>query len=158
MRILQPKLLLIVAMLLGQSACSTSSKYVPSFVKPYRFDIQQGNFVTEQDTSRLRKGMSKDQVRFILGTPLVNDAFHADRWDYLYRLTKGNGQVSQARYTVIFENGELARFGGENLPKDQSELFGATKSETGIIQPREAEKIDSTNNIGGTENSLPVVK
>lgn len=97
-----------------------SKGFVPTFIQPFKIDIQQGNFVTEEDTARLKIGMSKDQVRFILGTPLLQDPFHKDRWDYPFRLVKGNGAITDARYTVIFENGALAKHGGQNLPKDQS--------------------------------------
>jgi outer membrane protein assembly factor BamE len=70
---------------------------VPPFIKPYKFDIQQGNFVTKEDTAKLKIGMGKDEVRFIMGTPLLNDAFHADRWDYVFRLLKGDGTVIDSR-------------------------------------------------------------
>jgi outer membrane protein assembly factor BamE (lipoprotein component of BamABCDE complex) len=98
--------------------------FIPAFIQPFKIDIQQGNFVTEQDTARLKIGMTKDQVRFILGTPLLQDPFHKDRWDYPFRLVKGTGEVTEAQYTVFFENGQLVKHGGENLPENQS---GITK-------------------------------
>ena len=63
----------------------------PDFVKPYRIDIRQGNYVTQEMVSQLKPGMSRDQVRFVLGTPLVTDVFHTDRWDYIYRFRPGKG-------------------------------------------------------------------
>ena len=61
-----------IALCLSASACSyLNTSYVPQFIKPYKVDIQQGNFVTEQETQRLQIGMTKDQVRFIMGTPLL---------------------------------------------------------------------------------------
>ena len=75
MRILRLNLILCSALSLGVSACSIiPDNYVPSFVKPYKFDIQQGNFITQQDVAKLQVGMTKEQVRFIMGTPLLNDA------------------------------------------------------------------------------------
>ncbi|HEX4856570.1 MAG TPA: outer membrane protein assembly factor BamE [Limnobacter sp.] len=125
MRILRLNWFSCAAVSLALTGCSyLPQNYVPSFVKPYRFDIQQGNFITQQDVSKLQVGMSKEQVRFILGTPLLNDAFHGNRWDYVYRLSKADGQVTQARYTVIFENERLARHGGENLPANATDLQG----------------------------------
>src|SRR5215475_3026894 len=56
---------------------------------PYRMDVQQGNVVTQEMVEKLKPGMTPSQVRFILGTPLVVDAFHKDRWDYVYRFTRG---------------------------------------------------------------------
>ena len=65
-------------MLLLLSGCS----YIPTL--PYKIDIQQGNVVTEEMVEKLKPGMSRSQVRFVLGTPLITDVFHADRWDYFY--------------------------------------------------------------------------
>ncbi|MDH4394885.1 MAG: outer membrane protein assembly factor BamE [Limnobacter sp.] len=97
------------------------NNYVPTFIKPYKFDIQQGNFVTKEDTAKLKIGMGKDEVRFILGTPLLNDAFHVDRWDYVFRLLKGDGTVVDSRYTVQFKDDKLAMHGGEGLPNNQAD-------------------------------------
>ncbi|NJM31788.1 MAG: outer membrane protein assembly factor BamE [Limnobacter sp.] len=96
-----------------------AANYVPSFVKPYKFEIQQGNFISQDEVSRLQAGMSKEQVRFILGTPLLTDAFHENRWDYVFRVLKPNGEVVQSRYSVVFENEQLTQFGGENIPASQ---------------------------------------
>jgi outer membrane protein assembly factor BamE len=72
------------------TACSS----VPRIVTEYRIDVQQGNVLTQEMVSQLRPGLSKDQVRFILGTPVLTDMFHANRWDYAYRLKKGRtGEV-----------------------------------------------------------------
>jgi outer membrane protein assembly factor BamE len=57
---------------------------VPRIVKEYRIDVQQGNVLTQEMVSQLRPGLSMDQVRFILGTPVLADMFHANRWDYFY--------------------------------------------------------------------------
>lgn len=97
------------------------SNYVPPFIKPYKFDIQQGNFVTKEDTAKLKIGMGKDEVRFIMGTPLLNDAFHAERWDYVFRLIKGDGTVVDSRYTLQFKDDKLAMHGGEGLPNTQAD-------------------------------------
>lgn len=140
-------------MLAGCSSMSGLSNYVPGFVKPFRVDIQQGNFVTAQDVDRLQIGMSKDQVRFILGTPLLNSPFHADRWDYVYRLTRADGQFSQARYTVIFENGALARHGGENLPADSTDFLAPGDQPP----PRPQAEKPAEPQVTGTETA-PVLK
>jgi len=81
----------------------------------YKLDIRQGNMVTQEMASQLKAGLTKDQVRFILGTPLVADMFHADRWDYLYRFRPGRhpDDVEQRHLVVFFENGKLARVGGD---------------------------------------------
>ncbi|NWG72938.1 MAG: outer membrane protein assembly factor BamE [Parvularculaceae bacterium] len=105
-----PRFLLPCLLVLG--ACS-STPDVTSWLSPYRIDVRQGNYVTQEMVARLKPGMSKDQVRFALGTPLVSDIFHADRWDYVYRLQPGKGEVQQRRLIIYFAAGKLARVGGD---------------------------------------------
>lgn len=98
------------------------------FFTPYVPDIHQGNFVSREMVTQLKPGMTPDQVRFVLGTPLLIDMFHADRWDYVFRLKKGNGEVIGSRVTVFFKDNRLARFEGGDLPSEEdylSRLSGA---------------------------------
>jgi outer membrane protein assembly factor BamE len=95
-------------------ACSSTPE-ITSYLTPYRIDVRQGNMVTQEMVTQLKPGLTKDQVRFILGTPLVADMFHADRWDYVYRFRPGrdhNG-VQQRRLIVYFAEGKLARLDGD---------------------------------------------
>jgi len=93
------------------------------FLRPYRPDIQQGNFVSQEMVAQLKPGMTPEQVIFLLGTPLLKDAFHADRWDYAFRLQKGNGDVTTSHVTVYFQDGLVSSFdGGDNLPTEQDYL------------------------------------
>ncbi|MDB5807432.1 MAG: outer membrane protein assembly factor BamE [Betaproteobacteria bacterium] len=99
------KLALPGAAALALAACSTESvvnKYVPNIITPYRMDIQQGNFVTSDMVDKLQKGQTREQVRFILGTPLLTDAFHASRWDYIFRSAKGWNDPEKHSLTVFF--------------------------------------------------------
>ncbi|MBS0369561.1 MAG: outer membrane protein assembly factor BamE [Proteobacteria bacterium] len=105
MRKLFSSVLLVAAL----SGCTA----VGDFFKPYRIDVRQGNFVTQEMVSQLKSGMTRDQVRFVLGTPLVTDVFHSDRWDYIYRFQPGKGSLQERRLTVIFEDGKLARLEGD---------------------------------------------
>lgn len=90
------------------------------FFSPYRPTIQQGNFISEEMLAQLKVGMTRDQVRFILGTPLLADIFHADRWDYPFRLARGNGETTSSRVTVFFnKDGKVERFDGGNLPTEK---------------------------------------
>jgi outer membrane protein assembly factor BamE len=82
-------------------------------ITPYKVEIQQGNFVSQEMLSQLKPGMSKEQVRFLLGTPLLTDIFHADRWDYVYWRETPAGQREQRRVAVHFEDGRLARVDGD---------------------------------------------
>ncbi len=86
---------------------------------PYRPDVQQGNFISQEMLAQLKEGMTRDQVRFLLGTPLVADVFHADRWDYPFRLERGNGELTTSRVTVYFKDDKLVRFDGGNLPTEK---------------------------------------
>ena len=96
------------------AACS----YKPSFINEYKIDVQQGNVLTQEMVSQLRPGLSKDQVRFILGTPVLMDMFHANRWDYVYRLQKGSTGVAETRkFSVFFDaDGKLSRVSGDVTP------------------------------------------
>ncbi|MGF6275091.1 outer membrane protein assembly factor BamE [Massilia sp. UYP11] len=86
---------------------------------PYRPDIQQGNFVSQEMLNQLKAGQTRDQVRFLLGSPLLMDAFHADRWDYPFYLARGNGELTTSRVTVFFKNDVVERFEGGNLPSER---------------------------------------
>jgi outer membrane protein assembly factor BamE len=100
---------------------------------PYRPDIQQGNFVSQEMLGQLKVGQSRDQVKFILGTPLLTDAFHADRWDYPFYLARGNGELTTSRVTVFFKDNLVAKIDGGNLPTEReyiSRLIGISKYET----------------------------
>jgi outer membrane protein assembly factor BamE len=90
---------------------------------PYRPDIQQGNFVSREMVAQLKEGMTPDQVRFVLGTPLLTDIFHANRWDYPFRLIQGNGKVTSSHVTVYFKDNRLARIEGGDLPTEKDFLF-----------------------------------
>jgi outer membrane protein assembly factor BamE len=80
---------------------------------PYRIDIQQGNYVTQDMVDKLKPGMTKSQVRFALGTPLVTDMFHSDRWDYIYVLQKKGVVTEQRRIVVVFSDDKLLRIDGD---------------------------------------------
>jgi len=100
-----PRNLLLVLPLLA-AACGP--------FRPYRMEIQQGNFVTQEMAAQLKPGMTRDQVRFVLGTPLVSDIFHEDRWDYVFVRQRANSEeVDRRRIAVFFEDGKLKRVDGD---------------------------------------------
>lgn len=92
---------------------------------PYRIDIQQGNFVSSEIMNQLRdgmkrpEGMTRDQVKFLLGTPLVTDVFHENRWDYDFRLRRGNGELITSHVTVFFKENKLEKVDGTLLPTEK---------------------------------------
>lgn len=110
-----------------------------SFPGVYKIDIQQGNVVTQDMIDQLRPGMTRRQVRFIMGNPLIQDTFHTNRWDYLYSLQPGGGERQQERISIFFnENDQLASLSGDFMPgvsRDQ-EILG-NESSTTVSQPGE---------------------
>jgi outer membrane protein assembly factor BamE len=86
----------------------------------YKMDIQQGNFVTQEMAAKLRPGMTRSQVRFLLGTPLVVDPFRTDRWDYVYVFQRQGNVVEQRRIVVVFQEDKLLRVDGDVVPAQQS--------------------------------------
>ncbi|WP_353230090.1 outer membrane protein assembly factor BamE [Pseudomonas qingdaonensis] len=111
-----------------------------SFPGVYKIDIQQGNVVTQDMIDQLRPGMTRRQVRFIMGNPLIQDTFHTNRWDYLYSLQPGGGERQQERMSVFFnENDQLASLSGDFMPgvsRDQEILGGAAGT---TVSPAEGE-------------------
>lgn len=81
---------------------------------PYRIEIQQGNFITQEMVAQLSPGLTRDQVRFVLGTPLVSDIFHQERWDYVFMRQRARSrEVEYRRIAVFFEEGRLKRIEGD---------------------------------------------
>ena len=103
-------LLMILALLGG---CSRFSVPLLPGLAPYRMEVQQGNYVTQDMVEKLKPGMTRNQVKFALGTPLVADPFHNDRWDYVYVLQKQGRVVEQRRIVVLFKEDKLERVEGD---------------------------------------------
>ncbi|BDB25426.1 hypothetical protein Tamer19_14570 [Cupriavidus sp. TA19] len=125
--------LLAAALLAGAcSAYDSTSRKVANAITPYRINIVQGNFVSREAASQLREGMTREQVKFLLGTPLLTDVFHANRWDYVFSFRRGNTPVvQQRRYTVVFDGDRLVKFGGDELPSEYeliAEIDGMKKA------------------------------
>ncbi len=116
MRIPPLPILALAAALAAGAGCVSPRPYLPSVEKlpfVYRIDVQQGNVVTQEMLAQLQPGMEKSKVRFIMGTPLIVDTFHTNRWDYLYSMQEGGtGTREQRRITLYFEDDKLARVEG----------------------------------------------
>ena len=115
MRLIRGWYLMIVPLLAGGCSQVPALPAIPSLT-PYKMDVQQGNVVTQEMVEKLRPGMSPSQVRFILGTPLVVDAFHKDRWDYVYRFSKAGTLQESRRIVIVFQDDKLARIEGDVVP------------------------------------------
>ncbi len=105
------KALRLVPLVLILAACSSVN--VP--LSPYRIDVQQGNALEQESVEKLKPGLTRSQVRFLLGTPLVVDPFHGDRWDYVYNFRKAGKLAEERRLTLFFEGDVLARIEAEGL-------------------------------------------
>lgn len=88
-------------------------------ITPYRIDIVQGNAVTREQAAQIKPGLSRLQVREILGTPLVTDPFHADRWDYIFSLRRPNTQIQRRSVVVVFENNLVKSIEAPDLPSER---------------------------------------
>jgi outer membrane protein assembly factor BamE len=97
-----------------------SSERLLGIVTPYRIEVVQGNVVTREQIALVKPGMSRAQVRDVLGSPLLTDPFHADRWDYVFTL-KRPGAASQARALMVLFDGEVLKSieGGSELPTER---------------------------------------
>ncbi len=104
-------LLVVTSLLL---ACNNIGSL--DFPGVYKISIPQGNIITQEMIDQLRPGMTKRQVIFVMGTPLVRDPFHQDRWDYVYNFMPGGGVRGQERVTVFFEEDSLVSFTGDFTP------------------------------------------
>ncbi len=103
--------LLIIALLapvVALNACT--GEHIP-FV--YKIDIHQGNIVNQDMVDQLEPGMDKARVRYIMGSPMLVDVFHQDRWDYIYLSRPGRGKPEQRRITLHFLDDQLARIDGD---------------------------------------------
>jgi outer membrane protein assembly factor BamE len=111
----------------GLTACGSldgAGERLTRFAQPYRMDRVQGNVVTREQAAAVRPGMSRLQVRDILGTPLLASVFHADRWDYVFTLRRQGAQPQARRVTVFFKGDVLERIEADELPSEAE--FAAT--------------------------------
>ncbi len=92
----EPRILIIISLLLMSTACTV-----------HHVDIQQGNHLSDEKISQLQIGMEKRQVKYILGSPLITDSFHRNRWDYTYYFKEGHQEAELRGITLHFEGDKL---------------------------------------------------
>ncbi len=128
---------------LGIGGCTTSvdevqRNWMNSIFRPYVPDIVQGNFISSEQYSKLKVGMSREQVRQILGTPLLADYFHANRWDYIFEYKRARQVIGkERRVTVFFEDDKVVKFDGDALPTEVemvAEIDGYAKTKRSFWQ------------------------
>lgn len=127
------------------------------FPSVYKIDIQQGNIITQDMVNQLRPGMTRAQVNYLMGTPLILDPFHANRWDYIYSIQPGGGRMHQENITLFFnKNNQLTGLSGDFLPgktreeeilNDQSTTTDTTvdrPTKDGSLEEQIKNEVDST--------------
>ena len=111
----------VVLLSAGLAACGTvdsASHRLASAITPYKIDIVQGNFVSKEQVEALKPGMGRQQVREILGTPLMTPLFHNDRWEYVFTLKRPGVEQQTRKLSVFFKNEVLDRFEGDEMPSE----------------------------------------
>jgi outer membrane protein assembly factor BamE len=116
---------------------------------PYRVEVVQGNVVTQEMASRLREGLTRDQVRNVLGSPLLTDVFHADRWDYVFTIRRQGAKPQQRSVTIYFQDNRVSKFDATDLPSERE--FVAS-----ISTARASGKVPSLELSEEQVNKLPV--
>jgi len=115
--------IIIISLILVLASCSWAPNlsYL-GLPRVHKVDIPQGNFIEQDQINQLRPGMNKQQVRFIMGTPMLDDSFHANRWDYIYRFKPGYGEIDAKQATLYFNDaGKLDNIQGTFRPGDKAE-------------------------------------
>jgi len=104
--------------MLALVGCASPDRSRGGLFQPYRIDVPQGNYVDQRMLDQVLPGMTREQVRFALGTPLLVDPFRPDRWDYVFRYQHANGDASVRRATVFFGDNRVTRVEASELPAD----------------------------------------
>ena len=122
--------LLVTALILAgcttvRDTADTVGDVIPSALQRtplfYKMDVQQGNSIEQEQVNRLEPGMSKSQVQYVMGTPMLVDVFHQDRWDYYFSLHRGNGERERKHLSLYFEDDRLVRIEGDMRPLPNNE-------------------------------------
>ncbi len=128
-----------VALAAGCGSFDGATQRIAGLVTPYKVEVVQGNFVSKEQVEAIKPGMSRQQVRDILGTPLVTSVFHADRWDYVFTLRRQGVPAQERKLAVFFKDGVLERFAGDEMPSESE--FVATlgaRRKVSSVPPMEA--------------------
>lgn len=107
-------------------AVSTGSYF--DKLQPYRLEIVQGNVITQESMAQIQPGLGRAQVRDILGTPLLADIFHADRWDFVFTIARQGVKPQQRKVTIHFKNDVVERFETEPLPSEREFVASISKA------------------------------
>lgn len=107
------------ALLLAGCASIVNKDKVLGIVTPYKVEVVQGNVITSEQAALVKPGQSRSQVRDILGSPLLTDVFHADRWDYIFTIRRQGAAAQRRQVTVLFDGDELKSINAPELPAER---------------------------------------
>lgn len=147
------RLLAVFAGAAALAGCQTWQTYMPAVEQfgVYRLDINQGNYLTQDMVEKLKVGQSRQQVRQVLGTPLLTSAFHDNRREYVYSYTRHGKVVEKRQFTVFFVDDKLARWEGDDVPVSTAQL-------NKLAQDRALQHQPSAEDKGVFERFLEILK
>ncbi len=109
-----------------------------SLLQPHSIDVQQGNIISQERVNRLQPGMNKKQVLFVMGSPIIEDPFHHNRWDYVYTMERQHKLESNRKMTLVFQDDRLVSIEGDLQPQAQSDQRASgSRSEVITITPKQ---------------------
>jgi len=120
-------LMALCAGLVGCSGFGSASSRIAGIITPYRVDVVQGNFVSSEQVGLLKPGMARQQVRDVLGTPLLQSVFHGNRWDYVFTFQRQGEEPQLRKVTVYFNDAGLDRFEADALPSEAEFVASLSK-------------------------------
>jgi len=121
------------------TACSVKSPIDYFEAKIYKLDVQQGNIITAEMLMGLKPGMTRAQVKYVLGTPLIQDSFHENRWDYIYKMIKDDRLIEERHVVVRFEDDELVDVKGDIIQSNDILIGAETEKQSKVITLTEAD-------------------
>ena len=134
---MRPTLLLLAAAaaLAGCSSLQPTTDKWLGVITPYRIDIMQGNVVTQELAAQVKPGMTREQVRDLLGSPLLTSAFHADRWDYVFTLRRQGVEPQRRSVVAVFKDNKLDKLEAPDLPSEQDFVTSVRPMRSGGSEP-----------------------
>lgn len=121
------------------TACSVKSPIDYFEAKIYKLDVQQGNIITAEMLMGLKPAMTRAQVKYVLGTPLIQDSFHENRWDYIYKMIKDDRLIEERHVVVRFEDDELVDVKGDIIQSNDILIGAETEKQSKVITLSEAD-------------------
>jgi outer membrane protein assembly factor BamE len=127
--------LLCAALVAGCSTVQPTTDRLLGVITPYRIDIMQGNVVTQELAAQVKPGMSKEQVRDLLGSPLLASPFHADRWDYVFTLRRQGVEPQRRSVVAVFKDNRLEKIEAPDLPSEREFVSSVRPRRSGGTEP-----------------------